>query len=298
MMKKKAKIIGVGLTVFCLFFLGTILFHKPDHPDLQIYSLQEWVRFPKAVRVDDLKLKMRVAAAALPVQADKGRCLQNIADTSAEIKRQNPDTRLILFGESALGLYRDPLNGRSYQESAAEPIPGPATERLGGLARTLDVYLAVGLIEKSADRLYNSLVLLSPEGKIVARHRKRCLHEYDVQNGIEEGTEPLSLCDVDGFRVGLSICADANLKSMIRAYRQERMDLLLQASASNLPWFVRRIGYWPPARAYDSWIVSANRFGDEGDENYSGYLFVADRNGALHRRSNGSAGHISALIGK
>lgn len=298
MKKRTRKIIWISVLALCLYLLISLMFTKPQNPDLQIFSLQEWFRFPSPVRIGDMSHKMRVAAVALPAESVKERCLANIESIAAEIKSNEPDTRLILFGESSLGLYFDKEKKRAYQEQAAETIPGAATGRLGNLARNLNIYLAAGLIEISSDTLFNSLVVLDPDGNLVARHRKQYLHEYDVLNGIEAGNDQATLCDIDGFRAGLSICADANKKTLIKACKNNRIDILLNSVASDIPWLLKGTRYWPLATKYDSWIISANRYGQEGEEHYSGYIFIADKRGAMHKKRSGSSGYITSVIGK
>ena len=67
-----------------------------------------------------------------------------------------------------------------YLESA-EPIPGPMTQRFGELAKELGTYLLLGSIgEQSEDpkRIYNTSVLLAPDGTVAATYRK--VHLFDV----------------------------------------------------------------------------------------------------------------------
>lgn len=53
-------------------------------------------------------------------------------------------------------------------------IPGPETEALGEAAKEAGAYLSIGVSERDEDTatLYNSNIVFSPEGEIVAVHRK------------------------------------------------------------------------------------------------------------------------------
>ncbi len=53
-------------------------------------------------------------------------------------------------------------------------VPGPATDRLGAIARDHGVWLAIGVEEKErhGGTIYNTLLYLSPEGNLVEKHRK------------------------------------------------------------------------------------------------------------------------------
>ena len=53
-------------------------------------------------------------------------------------------------------------------------IPGPATDRLGAIAREHGVWLAIGVQEKEphGGTIYNTFLYLSPDGRIADKHRK------------------------------------------------------------------------------------------------------------------------------
>jgi nitrilase len=56
----------------------------------------------------------------------------------------------------------------------AVTVPGPATDRLGAIARDNRVWLAIGVEEKEPNggTIYNTLLYLSAEGELVEKHRK------------------------------------------------------------------------------------------------------------------------------
>jgi len=65
---------------------------------------------------------------------------------------------------------------------AAVEIPGPLTERLGAAARRARAWVAIGVNERDLRRpgtLWNTLLWLSPDGRVAHRHRKLMptLHE-------------------------------------------------------------------------------------------------------------------------
>ena len=53
-------------------------------------------------------------------------------------------------------------------------IPGPATERIGKIARENEVWLVVGVEEREPHgaTIYNTVLYFSPDGQLVERHRK------------------------------------------------------------------------------------------------------------------------------
>ena len=95
-------------------------------------------------------------------------------------KRDHPDIRLILFGETILGWFYKNDETREYHESIAEAVPGPSTAFIAALAKRHDIYISFGLSERADDKLYNSQVLISPDGNVIAKHQNsgfetRCL---------------------------------------------------------------------------------------------------------------------------
>jgi nitrilase len=77
----------------------------------------------------------------------------------------------------ALAGWADPRAKAAFALLARESVavPGPAAQRLAGLARTHGVWLVVGVTELDPERpgtLYNTLLGYSPEGELALRHRK------------------------------------------------------------------------------------------------------------------------------
>ncbi|RRJ67253.1 carbon-nitrogen hydrolase family protein [Paenibacillus oralis] len=62
-----------------------------------------------------------------------------------------------------------------YWESSIE-VPGPETNILGELAKELEVYLVIGVVERdqefSSGTLYNSMIYIGPDGTFLGKHRK------------------------------------------------------------------------------------------------------------------------------
>ena len=94
----------------------------------------------------------------------------------------------------------------------AEPVPdGPSTERLIGLSRRFDVPIMAGLVERDGDRMYNTYVVVSPDG-FIAKHRK--LHAF-ISDYIDSG-DSFTTFDLCGCKCGVLICYDNNLPENVR----------------------------------------------------------------------------------
>ncbi len=95
--------------------------------------------------------------------------------------------------------------------AAAEPIPGPATQRLASLAKELHVWIVFGMDENRGGKLFNTAVLVNPAGEIVGKYSKVHLQNWMLASGVNHGDEfPVWEIEVEGVRttVGIEICYD------------------------------------------------------------------------------------------
>ncbi|MGI6081602.1 MAG: carbon-nitrogen hydrolase family protein [Limnochordia bacterium] len=88
----------------------------------------------------------------------------------------------------------------------AQPIPGPTTSVLAAAAKENGIYVVAGLTERAGQRLYNSAVLIDPQGVLLHVHRK--INELSVAQGLYSIGDRLGVVATSFGVVGLSICAD------------------------------------------------------------------------------------------
>ncbi|MGI5216477.1 carbon-nitrogen hydrolase family protein [Nocardia sp. CA-290969] len=99
--------------------------------------------------------------------------------------------------------------------AAAQPLDGPFVTALSRLAAETGVYLVAGVVETTTPddgRIYNTLVVLGPDGRLHTHYRK--VHLYDAFGQTESEivrpgplTEP-PLFTADGLTFGLQTCFD------------------------------------------------------------------------------------------
>ena len=95
--------------------------------------------------------------------------------------------------------------------AAAEPVPGPATDRFARLAQDLSVWIIVGLDENRSGKLFNSAVLINPKGAIVGKYSKVHLQNWMIASGVNHGDEfPVWDVNIGGVKtkLGIQICYD------------------------------------------------------------------------------------------
>lgn len=112
---------------------------------------------------------MKVALAVHRVSPDPTSNLGTIISMTTEAADGGAD--LIVFAETAptgFILTDEP----AHDLPLGQPIPGPATETLALLARQRHLWIALGLVEYERGRLYDTAVLLTPEGAIGLKYQR------------------------------------------------------------------------------------------------------------------------------
>jgi len=135
---------------------------------------------------------------------------------------------LVLFPEAALtGLINN--DDPSHDLSLGQAIPGPATEVLAGLTRERRIWLGIGILEREGGRLYDSAVLLTPDGEIGLKYRRITpqWHGRTADPSIyRQGTE-LSKLETSLGTFAFLICGDLFDDELIQRVRVLRPDWLL-----------------------------------------------------------------------
>lgn len=103
--------------------------------------------------------------------------------------------------------------------AAAEPVPGPVTERMARLAHELGIWIVFGMDENRGGKLFNSAILMSPAGKIEGLYSKVHLQNWMVASGVNHGSE-FPVWDVEigkvKTKVGIVICYDIQHPESVR----------------------------------------------------------------------------------
>ncbi len=132
------------------------------------------------------------------------------ASDVADLLAAFPQTHLAIYPELHLhGADEDPRTKNARLEESAEPLDGPRCRALGELAGDLGVWLVPGSVcERGSDGLlYNTAVVFSPDGELVASYRK--IFPWRPYEPYQPG-DRFVVFDMPGHgRLGLSICYDA-----------------------------------------------------------------------------------------
>jgi len=138
--------------------------------------------------------------------------LKSFARHVEQVSRAFPQARLLVYPE--LHLATDDVGDRAAADdeiySSAEPVRnGPRHDALSQLAGDLNVWLCPGSVCELGDdgRVYNTAVVYSPEGRLVASYRK--VFPWRPHEQCSPGKQ-FVVFDMTGHgRVGLSVCYDS-----------------------------------------------------------------------------------------
>ncbi len=156
-------------------------------------------------------------ACLVPLKTEPRNPAANLAQLSrclAEIAPYRPD--LICLPECTLTGY---LYDVDDFDRFAEPVPGPATECMGQLARTYAAYLCFGMLERAGPEVYNSAALLDRTGRLIFKHRK--IEKPPFASG-----DAVDSIDTELGRLGILICGDLFNATVVQRLSPS-LDLLL-----------------------------------------------------------------------
>jgi predicted amidohydrolase len=126
----------------------------------------------------------------------------------ADAARQNADLVVLPETITCTG------NGLSYAD-AAEKIPGPSTEYFARLAKQHALHLVVGLVERDAPLMYNTAVLIGPDGALIGKYRKVALPRSEIEWGVAPGDE-YPVFDTRLGKIGMMVCYDGFFPEVAR----------------------------------------------------------------------------------
>ena len=130
---------------------------------------------------------------------------------------------MILFPECAYPAY---MIGRDPQRHFLKCLP-ELLEGLSGIEAKYKVYIAVGAAFPEGKKLYNSVIVYGPDGKMRGKGCKSNLWHFD-EKWFTAGGEPF-LFDTEFGRIGVMICADGRVPEVARMLRLGGAQLILDA---------------------------------------------------------------------
>jgi predicted amidohydrolase len=174
--------------------------------------------------------------------------------------------RLVCFPELALVGYSVHVDVLK----AAQPIPGPAIDRLAEITRRHNIYVSVGMAEREEQRHHIAQAVVGPSGYL-GKYRKCFPTPTEKACGFLPGQE-YPTWDIDGFRFGIVICADGRNETTILEMKKAGVDVI--------------------HHPHGNWVGSLGRNAEEWTRSKLVYIGPRALTSRAHILINNSAGDI------
>jgi 5-aminopentanamidase len=223
---------------------------------------------------------MKVATCQMPDLRDSALALTTVREYA--LRAQRLGARLVAFPEAFLQGYEI-----SADHAAATAIDLGATEfeRLLRQLADLEPVIVLGLIEKDARGFHNTAVVIE-RGRLSTKYRKRHLLETEAR--IFEPGVDFPVLEVDGVRVGISICYDLQFrdtsdlaaKACVRVLVCPCNNMLRRENAEKWKHLHNAVRA-DRAREARVWILSSDVAGERGPRIAYGPTALIDPSGAV-----------------
>jgi predicted amidohydrolase len=245
---------------------------------------------------------LRVAAIQLNSSTDKADNLERAERLVARAASTGADLVLLPEKWNAIGSV-DTLRAN------AEPLEGGETvQAMAGWARRHGITVVGGSITERRDgreRLSNTSCVFDPSGDLVAIYRK--IHMFDVDVGgysyreseAEEPGDQTVVCDVEDWRLGLSVCYDLRFPELYRILAVEGAEVVTVPAAFTLYTGKDHWELLLRARAVENqcFVVAANESGvHEGGKASYGRSMIVDPWGVVLAQAPDEDAVVSAEL--
>ncbi len=164
------------------------------------------------------------------VSFDAQSTVDKMAEIATNLTKSFPWVQLIMFHELVVpGLDQFVTSeDRDWIAKNSEAVPGMISKKLCELAHELNRWLVPGsMYELDGDKLYNTALVISPQGEIVRKYRKM-FPWLPYESGVTPGNE-FCVFDIPGVgRFGLCICYDMWFPEVTRSLVWHGAEVILQ----------------------------------------------------------------------
>ena len=174
---------------------------------------------------------MKVAAVQLKCSSEQSDNFSRAASIVRSASQQGAE--LVVLPELFASLGRT-----SHMREVAEPLDGPTLAWAQSTAQTSKCALIAGsFIERDGDALFNTSIAVDADGALLGSYRKIHLFDVDIEGArskesdtFSSGTDPV-VVDINGLRVGLTICYDLRFPELFRAEADQGADITVVPAA-------------------------------------------------------------------
>lgn len=211
--------------------------------------------------------------AAVQFKAVKGDWDASVARLSSLVDSA-AGAALIVCPEMALTGYVFPDEDAARE--VAEPFDSRTFQFASDVARRQQAYVVIGYPEVAGDgRLFNSALIVAPDGSLLYNYRKRLLYEQD-ETWAQPGDTPYPLIETPFGMLTCGICMDLNDDRFIDYLFEAGPDVIafptnwLDQGFDVRPYWRWRMDHYP------GWLVAANTYGAEEHIRFRGRSAILD----------------------
>jgi len=216
-----------------------------------------------------LKKPLKLALVQLATGSDKAANLSHARSKVLEASRNGAN--LIVLPEC----FNSPYGTQFFPKYAEQLLPSPPSKEqspsfhaLSALAAESKTYLLGGSIpefEPTIDKYYNTSLLFSPEGGLLATHRKVHLFDIDIpgkisfhESDVLSPGNKITLVDLPPYgKIAMAICYDIRFPELATIAARKGCFLLLYPGAFNLTTGKLHWALQARARAMDNQVFVA-----------------------------------------
>ena len=190
------------------------------------------------------------------------------------------DAELIVLPELAPSGYSTDAATRG----RAEPLDGSTAESLAAIATRAGLAMAVSVLERDGDDVFNTAILINGDGRLIASHRKTHLFGPE-RHTFAAGDQPITVARIGRFEVGLLVCYEVEFPEMARGVALAGADIIAVPTATSSygpdSTFARQL---VGARATENnvFVAYANHCGPAPSGDYMGGSLIAGPRAEIH----------------
>ena len=245
-------------------------------------------------------MKMKIGLGQMNSGADKAENVQSARTLVASLAEGGAE--LVVLPE-----HSDFIGPDDEKRKNGEPLSNsPFLDDMRSLARKYEIVLHIGsYLESDGENIYNTGVVFSSKGEILATYRKIHLFDVEVPGGrtylesatITAGTD-LAVFSAGGITFGMATCYDLRFPELFRRLADMGADVIVLPAA-----FTMQTGkdHWElllRARAVENqcWVIAAAQWGSSPPANISyGRSLIADPWGTVTAMASDG---VTTLLGE
>ncbi len=201
---------------------------------LMYYTTASFLTHAQEIHLDKYKnqpqtiTKIRVASVSVFPEKWEKEINWNRIEHLVRKAKEELNAQVVVTPEGALEGYvinqvnktEDPQEKETIVEKfkqLGEPLNGPYIQKARALSDELNVFFALGFLERRGDRLFNSVILIDPDGDIIARYSKTHFAQgYTINPSCYTAGDEYPVFDTPFGKAAFLICYDRQLPEPAR----------------------------------------------------------------------------------